>query len=215
MILDLLMKYENEGMNKFGFLISKTENIPYINKKGMIDKKEVKLYNFGTYYNKLVFDNWQTSINFCEYNDEILIFSVNDKKNNNHFGAFNRNGELVIYPIFDSVRFLYENTNYLVCEFNKKYGLFNKDGKQIVPVKYSGITNSNEDLLGVYYKEKWGVIDINAGIENPKDFSQYVIPPIYDYITPFENGIAMVSYNNQTFRINKSNEKVDVKIKVK
>ena len=69
--------------------------------------------------------------------------------------------------------------------------------------------------MGVYYKEKWGVIDINVGIENPKDFSQYVIQPIYDYITPFENGVAMVSYNNQTFRINKSNEKVDIKIKVK
>ena len=215
-IPQLLEKYEDMGMNNnFGFYVAKTQQIPFIDKKGLIDKKEIRLYNFLTFDNKLVFDDWKNSINYYGNSNEILIFSISDKRGHEQYGAFNKNGELVIYPIFDSVRFLYENTDYLVCEFNKKYGLFKKDGKQIIPVKYNNITNSNEDLLGVYYKEKWGVIDINTGIDNPKDFNQYVIPPTYDYITPFIDGIATASYNNQTFRINKSNEKIDVKIKVK
>ena len=129
--LTILDKYKIEGINiDFGYYISNITRIPYINKKGLILVKEIKLYNFVTLDNELVFDNWLSSIDYYDSSKDLLIFStiVND---DNVYGAFNRNGKLVAYPIYDSIEFLKKDTNYMICKMNNIVISCDKDGIQI------------------------------------------------------------------------------------
>lgn len=89
-------------------------------------------------------------------------------KSNNKYGVINQNGNIVIYLEYDQIgidttQFASNNIknqyllfdNCIPVKRDKKWGFFDKTGKQIVPLKYSGVGcvvgtqegNSNQNLL--------------------------------------------------------------------
>jgi hypothetical protein len=85
-----------------------------------------------------------------------------------------------------------------------KWGFVNKkDHTIIIAPKYTAAYNFSENLAGVKKWTKWGFIDIEGN---------EVIPFIYSYVSHFQNGIAQVILDNETYCVNHKGERIEADI---
>lgn len=85
-----------------------------------------------------------------------------------------------------------------------KWGFVNnKTHNIIIAPKYTAAYNFGENLAGVKKWERWGFIDIEGN---------EVIPFHYNYVSHFQNGIAQVIKNGETYCINHKGERVEADV---
>ncbi|WMX11997.1 MULTISPECIES: WG repeat-containing protein [unclassified Aureispira] len=85
-----------------------------------------------------------------------------------------------------------------------KWGFVNnKTHNIIIAPKYTAAYNFSENLAGVKKWERWGFIDIEGN---------EVIPFLYNYVSHFQNGIAQVIKNGETYCINHKGERVEADV---
>lgn len=125
---------------------------------------------------------------------DLLLDSI---QNINHEALYHIEHALKLIGYLQNVEpFLDEKTN--------KWGFINgEDQSIIIAPKYTAAYNFSENLAGVKKWEKWGFIDIEGN---------EIIPFKYNYVSHFQNGIAQVILDNETFCINHKGEKIDADI---
>ena len=120
---------ENEGYRYSGYIAAiKTEEgyrYGYINNKGKLVIK--------TEYNQL------SRVTSIDDNDNVYLIGAK----NGQFGII-KNENSIVANEYQSITYD-SNNKVFVVEKSKKYGIFNLEGKQIVPVKYNQI-----DITGIY-----------------------------------------------------------------
>lgn len=135
-----LIDIQYEKINVDGYYI---ENEGYKNSGYIVSIKTEEGYRFGYINNK------GENLIKTEFNELNRVTSINDNNiyligaKNGQFGVI-KNDNVIIANEYQSIT--YDATNKVfVAEKSKKYGIFDLDGKQIVPVKYNQI-----DITGVY-----------------------------------------------------------------
>lgn len=115
------------------------------------------------------------------------------------WGFCDKNKNIIIPLLYDKVG-SFVNDSLIGVGLNGKYGIYNKNGMEIVPLgKYKPIYNGNDGLLPVEINGRCGFIDLE-GIE--------VVPLVYDEVTPYSSGLAMVNLSNRLFFIDKMGNEV-------
>jgi len=114
-------------------------------------------------------------------------------------------------------------------EINGKYGFINKQGIEIIPLKYDYIKGFSHGLCGVQYNGRWGFIDRTGAVIIPFKYSyvgffcndgtvvvelngvgiidrsgKTIIPLKYDNADCFSEGLAWVAMNGKYGYIDKS-----------
>ena len=89
--------------------------------------------------------------------------------------------------------------NIVVIKKDEKYGLADKNGREIIKPKYSNIDRFSEELLAVELDYKWGFVD-KTGKE--------VIEPKYDFINGLSDGLALVRKELKIGFIDKNGKEV-------
>lgn len=85
-------------------------------------------------------------------------------------------------------------------ESSDKWGYLNgKDKSIIIAPKYTAAYHFSENLAGVKKWDKWGFIDIEGN---------EIIPFLYSYVSHFQNGIAQVILNQESFCINHRGQRI-------
>ena len=82
---------------------------------------------------------------------------------------------------------------------NRKNGFVDKEGKEIIKIKYDEAKNFEEGLAAVQLNGKWGFIN--------KD-DKIIIPIIYENASGFSEGLASVRKNGNFGYINKENKQI-------
>ena len=83
---------------------------------------------------------------------------------------------------------------------NGKWGFIDKEGKEVIPIKYDWVENFSEGLAPVkLLNGKWGYIDKEGKV---------VIPIKYDDAWPFREGLALVKLNGKWSYIDKEGKVV-------
>lgn len=78
--------------------------------------------------------------------------------------------------------------NYFMFQKNNKWGLMERNGEEFLKPQYEDFLFESENIIGVKYEnEKFGYIDKKGKIKGSFD---------YQTITPFKNGLAIVSKGN-------------------
>lgn len=134
---------------------------------------------------------------FAQYS----FFDPNTKK----WGYKNNEGKVIVQPIYDTEFEFKDDFAKVVC--NKKYGFVDKNGKEIIPCKYQGISHRwignvsyfSEELVVVRLDGKVGVID-KTGKE--------ITPFKYDKAWAFSDGFAVVELNDKFGVIDKNGNEV-------
>jgi hypothetical protein len=86
-----------------------------------------------------------------------------------------------------------------LVQFNQKWGFIDKEGKDVISIKYENANTFEEGLASVQINEKWGFID-KTGKE--------VIPIKYNEVSSFSEGKAEVTLNGRTFYIDKKGNEI-------
>ena len=113
-----------------------------------------------------------------KYNDDDLVPVRMGEK----FGYINLKGEVVIPAQFDGADFF--KNGLANVEINEEYGFINLLGDIVIPCKFSYVTDfSHDGYCEVTIAEgRMGLIDRNG---------VFIIPPTYQYLHHFGNGICM------------------------
>ncbi len=183
--------------------------------------------------------------NIREFDDEFVLVNIDDTTSDSNYnsywrgkwGLLNKNGE-EITPIkysriekfgFESRissddEFIFINIDdgkladgYTNLYWRGKWGLINREGREIVPAKYDIILNFSDGLapvnIGVngmgerggsgkniaYYGGKWGFIDRDG---------REAIPLKYNDVEHFHDGVAAIIYKNKIGFINKMGREI-------
>jgi hypothetical protein len=142
-------------------------------------------------------------------NSGLTVFNSGSGK----FGFRNRNGEVIIEPVYDRVENFAEglaavNIGYeeayddrgsgSYCVNRGKWGFINEKGEVVIPLTYHSVTLFSEGLAAVdnrSYIDKTGKVVIT-------------LTKHYDEIFPFVEGFATVMRNNQYGYIDRSGKEV-------
>lgn len=81
----------------------------------------------------------------------------------------------------------------------RKFGFIDKNGNEVVPLKYDVAHSFKEGMAIVKLNEKWGFIDKNG---------KEVIPPKYDYVYSFNEGLARVKVGDKWGYVDKKGDMV-------
>ena len=84
-------------------------------------------------------------------------------------------------------------------ELDGKWGYIDKDGNEVLPLKYDGIGYFNEGLVRVVLNRKYGYIDKTGRV---------VIPCKYDWTGDFFKGVTRVQLNGKIGYIDKTGKEV-------
>jgi hypothetical protein len=129
-------------------------------------------------------------------NDDNLLAKVSQ---NGKYGYINSTGKIVIPFKYEDATFFSEGI--ALVQQNGKYGFINESGKEITPCKYDGYSIfPNDGPAPMKFNNKWGYVDCKTGKE--------IIPFLYDEAGSFINESAQVKLNNQSFRIDKTGNKL-------
>lgn len=192
--------FDNYSLNKFGDIIIaiKKDGVEYYNRilsHFDLSDTEVKMtevsdgpFNIGPYYKQY-------------YNYEYPTKTIEDiipQSYSFNYGLINRDGLLVIYPIYDKIKFGTENTcivGLLNSSTNLEFGY--KDilsGNDITPVCFDVAKNFSDGRALVKYQDKYGYIDREKIMINPKNTDEYAekLSPRFFGATSFKNGVATV-----------------------
>jgi len=121
----------------------------------------------------------------------------------------NRNGEIlkdisfISYKVRDQFRehiIFNENSLASIQNTEGKWGVINKTGETIIPFKYDELKIFTEGLIGFKSNGKYGFMDINENVR---------IKPIYDDVSSFNNGLAVVRIEDRAYLIDKEGEKIE------
>jgi len=117
-----------------------------------------------------------------------------------NYGLINRNGLLVIYPMYDSIQFGNENTCIVGLLGPIKSLIFGYNdvlsGDAITPVCFDAANDFYDSRAVVKYKYRYGYIDRQKIMTNPDNLDEYAkeLAPTFYYASNFEDGIATVTY---------------------
>lgn len=90
-------------------------------------------------------------------------------------------------------------------ERSRRWGFLNEATQTIIIApKYTAAYHFSEHLAGVKKWDNWGFIDIEGN---------EIIPFIYQYVSHFQNGIAQVIHQGETYCINRKGERVEADVK--
>lgn len=134
------------------------------------------------------------------------------------FGIYSKDGKEVLPCIYDNPVICYQTAlddYFIVCKGGTvqpdysvkggKWGLVNKDNEIIIPFEYDAISRPSENVSSVciggekvfqpyppkeYHGGKWGLFSLLSKKE--------IVPPTYDYILSFKNGLVQVKQNGVT-----------------
>ena len=109
---------------------------------------------------------------------------------NEKVGFINEQGVEVIPPQYDSTGYFSEGLAPVAkCDASGwyKWGVIDKTGKLVVPMKYEGIHDYNGGLAAVLMNDKWGLLDTNGKL---------VVPTKYLLAAGVGNGLAVVIPNS-------------------
>ncbi|MEM7101904.1 MAG: WG repeat-containing protein [Bacteroidota bacterium] len=81
--------------------------------------------------------------------------------------------------------------------FNYDWGLIDKSGKEIIPLGEESMLDYAEGLVPVKKDNKWGFMDLE---------SNWMIDPIFSFVSPFKNGFAPAKFNDLWGYIDKNGE---------
>ncbi len=82
---------------------------------------------------------------------------------------------------------------YAIVSNHGKFGIVNRNGKEIIRAKYDAVWNFNDGLSKVLYNGKYGFIDTTGNI---------VVNFKYEYVSNFHDGRSVVKMNNKFGLIN-------------
>ncbi len=115
-----------------------------------------------------------------------------------NYGLINRNGILVIYPVYDEIHFGTENTcilGVLNSLAYLKYGYNDLiSGRPITPICFYEAKDFCNERALVKYNHKYGYVDRNKVMTNPNNLNEYAenLAPKFWGATSFLDGIATV-----------------------
>jgi hypothetical protein len=124
-----------------------------------------------------------TKLELVSYKNESGKYGFKDKAT----------GAIIIQARFDDLNEFFED--WAVVKLNGKYGFIDKDGKEVIPLKYEYARNFSEGLATVELNGKWGYID-KTGTE--------VIPVKYENAFNFNKGTGIVGLNGKYGFIDKA-----------
>jgi len=162
------------------------------------DSDEIELYNsnlFFFYKNKkwgavnqngelLIRPSFQSfftlSENFIKLvsNSRVYLYSVSNQQ-------MITKGEYETYYPFSK--------KYVLAKNNRKIGLLNTLGNEILKVKYDEIQSFAKDQFRVNFQGQWGVVTIGDHI---------IVPFEYEYVTPLKSNICVVKKNKKLGIVN-------------
>lgn len=116
------------------------------------------------------------------------------------YGAINSNGVLSVKPVYD--RLTFNNENSYTGYHNGNLGYIDSiSGKHITPIVFSHAQPFFENKAAVKFNGIMGYVDRNKTMRNPNNQTDYAIALKYDTADDFENGLAEVSINSQSYFI--------------
>ena len=129
------------------------------------------------------------------FSDGLAIVRIGDK-----YGAIDKSGNFAINAVWDGLQECGEGRMVFYDATAKKCGLIDLNGVVKLPAMYDAIGAAGDNGM-IWYRQdnRYGYIDKDGNI---------VLGPMYDYATPFADGIAWVirSGGNLTEAINKKGE---------
>lgn len=90
-------------------------------------------------------------------------------KQNGKWGYLNKEGEVVIKPIFDEA-FPFEGQGIAMVRVSDKWGVIDKKGKYLLQPQYDAILSFGEKYARVIIDEKWGLMKYDGTVTLPAKF---------------------------------------------
>ena len=119
---------------------------------------------------------------------------------NGKYGVVSEKGAVILPLKYSNIN---SNKNGYTVKLNQEAGLFNSEGKEIIPISYHWVyTDKIDDNIPIVAE----LNDNNAGYINTKN--EWVIPPTYQYAFAFRQGIARVKKGRNYMYINLKGEPV-------
>ena len=119
---------------------------------------------------------------------------------NGKYGVVSEKSAVILPLKYSNIN---SNKNGYTIKLNEKAGLFNSEGKEIIPISYHWVyTGKIDDNIPI-------VAELNenkAGYINTKN--EWVIPPTYQYAFAFQQGVARVKKGRNYMYINLKGEPV-------
>ncbi|MDF2885358.1 MAG: repeat protein [Clostridiaceae bacterium] len=169
------VQIEQEVPNGGGFYIrNKTGIIEKSGRINILDKNE-SYYFFSEDLGKAT-DEFFNTVGLVDKNLNTLVKPLYSQiepylkdefiavKYGRYHGTINKNGKEIIKPLYTSMKKVGENL--LVCFGNLKggkWGMIDKNGKTVVPIKYSN-ANTNGEFVCFEENGLWGVFDAKGNI---------------------------------------------------
>lgn len=110
-----------------------------------------------------------------------------DVKQDGTWGVVNSTNTIIIPLIYENQ--LYFDADDIVsrCKKNDKWGLVNRNGKQVLPCENEQVSNPHEGLVAVKHNGKCGYVDYEGNI---------IMPFVWEDTDDFNNGIARIKDEN-------------------
>ena len=129
---------------------------------------------------------------FKEYSTpNVHPVTIDEKK-----GFINRNGDMMVQPIYDSVSY-YFFAGFWYVEKDGLHGCVDADGHETIKPQYEDMDCFYEDLCAVMSGGKFGFIDRTGNM---------VVKPQFDHIQEFREGLAPVEINGKWGYIDKKGD---------
>lgn len=131
-----------------------------------------------------------------------------------NFGLINKEGMVVIYPVYDNIEFGNEGTCIVgkLASDDLLFGYVDiNSGNFITPICFESAYEFHDNRAVVEYKGKYGYIDRNKVILNPKNNEEYAehLYPRFFRATDFNEGIAIAGYSKRTHLTQASYAQID------
>ena len=121
-------------------------------------------------------------------------------KKDGKYGVVSEKGAIILPLKYSNIN---SNKNGYTVKLNQEAGLFNSEGKEIIPISYHWVyTDKIDDNIPIVAE----LNDNNAGYINTKN--EWVIPPTYQYAFAFRQGVARVKKGRNYMYINLKGEPV-------
>jgi len=194
-------KYGTCKVGEYKYLNGKLAEVTFYIRTGFIDKNNrivviPKYHDAINFSNELVQVSLTSKYGFIDatgkevipviYNSvsmqgDIIRAELVDAKMIRRYEYFNKTGQQFsrMYDVKEGLRGV---------QLNGKWGFIDKNGNEVIPLKYEGAESFSEGLAVVKFKGKWGVVDRN---------DLQVVPFKYDIAFSFFKGLARVRLNGK------------------
>lgn len=127
-----------------------------------------------------------------DFSHGLAMVSLNEK-----YGCINKNGEFAAAPRFDRIYAINSSSSFS-AELGGKWGLFDRNGKEIIKPIYDSLGTFSEGLAYIRLDGKMGYIDESGNVAIKAKFSQ---------VSSFFEGLAWATLDGENYGfINKSGE---------